>query len=90
MTTVTLKELRPSLPKIVDDIDSKFERVTVTKRGHPAVVMMSVDDYEGMLETMNILSDKSGLTRIKQGIAEAAAGRVTSLEAFRKKVERNV
>ena len=90
MTSVTLKELRPNLPSIVEAIDSKLERVTVTKRGHPTVVMMSVDDYEGMTETLNILSDKSGLDRVKKGINDVKSGRVSTLKDLRKRIEKNV
>ena len=84
MTNISLKNLRPNLPKIVEGIDKKFDRVTVTKRGKPVVMMLSVEDYESMVETMNILSDKSGLARIKEGLKQAKTGQTVSLEYFRK------
>lgn len=87
MTTVSLKELRPNLPKIVNDIDSKLDRVTITKRGQPTVIMMSIDDYESLTETLNILSDKSGLTRIKAGMKDIKEGKTVSLKSLRKKLE---
>ncbi len=87
MTTVSLKELRPNLPKIVEAIDSKLERFTVTKRGHPTVVMMSIDDFEGLNETLNILADKSGLERIKKGIKEAKEGKTVSLKSIKESLE---
>ena len=87
MTTVSLKELRPNLPKIVNRIDSQLERVTVTKRGRPKIIMLSVDDFDGLTETLNILSDKSGLERIKKGIKEVKEGKTISLNDLRKKIE---
>jgi antitoxin YefM len=63
---VTLKMLRPRLPKIIDEIDSKMDRFVITKRGKPIALMMSIEDYESLLETVDILSDKGLMKRIKQ------------------------
>lgn len=87
MTNISLKELRPKLPKIVEGIDKKFDRVIVTKRGKPIVMMLSVEDYESMVETLNILSDRSGLARIKEGLKQARKGQTIALEDFRKKLK---
>jgi antitoxin YefM len=87
MNTFSLKELRPNLPKIVKDIDSKLERVMVTRHGQPTVIMMSVEDYEGLTETLNILADESGLKRLSKGLQEARKGQTISLKDFQKKVE---
>lgn len=87
VNTITLKELRPNLPQVVGDIDSKFDRYVVTKHGKPTVVMLSVDDYESLLETLNILADKETMRDLKEGIKEAASGQTTSLKAFLKKHE---
>ena len=63
---VTLKQLRPRLPEIVDAVDSKMDRFIVTKRGKPVAILMSVNDYESLLETLDILSDTKLMKRIKQ------------------------
>ena len=86
--TVALKELRPDLPGVINDIDSKFHRYIVTKRGKPVVVMMSVDDYESILETIEILSDKRAMKRIKMSDAEIKQGKTVSLEKLRQEIER--
>ena len=86
MTNISIKDLRPQLPKVVEDIDKRFARVVVTKRGKPVVMMLSVDDYESMVETMSILSDKSGLERIKKGVRQAKSGKTVSLDDFRRRI----
>ena len=45
VNTVSLKELRPELPKVIKRIDGRLDRYVVTRRGKPVVVMLSVDDY---------------------------------------------
>ena len=85
---ITLKELRPELPEVIKDIDGKFGRYIVTKRGKPVAVMMSPDDYEGLLETIEILSDKETAKRIKIAKKEIKEGKTVSLEELRRKIEK--
>jgi len=85
---ITLKELRPELPEVIKDIDSKLGRYIVTKRGKPVAVMMSPDDYEGLLETIEILSDKETAKRIKIAKKEIKEGKTVSLEELRRKIEK--
>ena len=88
VNTITLKELRPGLPEVIRDIDDKLDRYIVIKRGKPVAVMMSPDDYEGLMETIEILSDKELAGRIKKAKAEVAEGKTISLERLRRKIEK--
>lgn len=87
VNVITLKELRPELPMVIKDIDTKLDRYIITRRGKPVVVMMSVDDYEGLLETMEILSDKEAATRIRKAKKEIKENKVISLQALRRRIE---
>jgi prevent-host-death family protein len=88
VNTITLKELRPELPGVIKDIDTKLDRYIVMKRGKPVAVMMSPDDYESLLETIEILSDKESVRRIKKAKREIAKGKTISLEALRRRIEK--
>jgi prevent-host-death family protein len=77
--TITLKELRPRLPKVIKDLDTKMDRFVVTKHGKPAAVMMSVEDYECIMETLDILSNAGMYKKIKKAQAEVSKGKVKSL-----------
>jgi len=91
VNTITLKELRPELPEVIKGIDTKLDRYIVTKRGKPIAIMMSPDDYEGLLETIEILSNKETARRIKRAKREIKEGKTVSLEDLRCKIEkRNV
>ncbi len=88
VNTITLKELRPDLPGVIKKIDARLDRYIVTKRGKPIAVMLSPDDYEGLLETIEILSSKETLKRIKQARQEIREGKTVSLEKLRAKIEK--
>ncbi len=87
VNTITLKELRPELPGVIKNIDTRLDRYIVTKRGKPVAVIMSVDDYEGFLETMDILADKEVVKRIRKSQEEIRKGKTISFEALRRKIE---
>jgi len=88
VNTITLKELRPELPSVIKDIDGKLDRYIVTKRGKPVAIMMSPDDYEGLLETIDILSDKETAKRIKRAKQEIKENKTVSLEVLRGRIEK--
>ncbi len=88
VNTITLKRLRPELPMVIKGIDSRLDRYIVTKRGEPVAVMMSPDDYEGLLETIEILSDKDTVKMIKRAKKEIRENKTVSLEALRKRIEK--
>ena len=87
VNTITLKELRSELPEVIAGIDTKLDRYIVTKRGKPVVVMMSVEDYESLLETIEILSDKESVKRIKAAKKEIHEDKTVSVESLREKIE---
>ncbi len=80
MTTVPLAVARAQLSKLVDDAVRTHERVEVTKNGRRAAVIMSADDYDSLMETLDILSDAEAMSEIRRADADVAAGKVSTLE----------
>ncbi|MDP3791939.1 MAG: type II toxin-antitoxin system Phd/YefM family antitoxin [Candidatus Omnitrophota bacterium] len=84
--SITLKKLRPSLPRVVNEVDSKMDRFVITRRGKPVAMMMSIDDYESLIETLSILSDPRLMKSIKQAEKEIRKGDVKSLDKIEKEL----
>ena len=84
---ITLKELRPELPKVASAIAENLDRYIITKRGRPVMMIINPEDYEGLIETIEILQDRSALRRIRKARKNAKAGKTISLEALRKRLE---
>lgn len=87
LKTITLKALRPGLPQVADSVETKLDRYIVTRRGHPVMMLISPEDYEGLLETIEILSDKTAVKRIRKSWKDARAGKAVSLDALRRRLE---
>jgi antitoxin YefM len=52
MKTTSLADVRMQLSRYVDDVMRTHERVTITKNGRPAAVLISAEDLEAMEETL--------------------------------------
>jgi len=84
VTTLSLKQLRPMLPKVIKQIDGRLDRYIVTKHGKPVVVMLSVDDYESLIETLDILADPLAMRGIRKGEEDIRKRRTRSWRQIRR------
>ncbi len=78
--TAPLTDVRSNLSEIVDEIDRTGTQCVITKHGRPVAVIVSSDEYESLIETLNILGDSDTMTAIAQGEAEFAAGEFVRLD----------
>lgn len=69
MTTVPLAEARAQLSKLIDEAVRTHERVEVTKNGRRAAVILSADDYDSLIETLDILGDAETMADIREAEA---------------------
>lgn len=94
MTTVKLSEAKTHLARLLKNVQELGERVIITRTGEPAGVLISHEEYEGLLETLDILGDPApaatakvhGLTlatRNVKGIARTGASLVNPFETSR-------
>ena len=70
-----LADVKNRLSEVVERLEREHGRVIITKHGRPAAVVMSIEDLEGLEETLDILSDPALMRRIKKAEAEIAAGK---------------
>ena len=80
MVIKTLSEVKTHLPRILTEVEDLGEGVVVTRSGRPAGVILPVDEYEGLMETLEILSDTETLQSIQRGLADIENGNVISHE----------
>ena len=62
---ITLKNLRPNLPQVIEKVDSQLDRYIISKRSRPIAILLSIDDYESLIETLNEVVDKKNLASIR-------------------------
>lgn len=82
---ITLKDLRPKLPKVINNVDNHLERYIISKRGEPVAILLSLDDYESMIETLNETADQKNLKNIRKGMEEAKSGKTVNWKKVKEK-----
>lgn len=78
METTSLADAKNRLSELVSAVEGTWERVTITKNGRPAAVLVAVDDLESLTETLAILSDPEAMSAIAE--AESGTGELTTGE----------
>lgn len=82
MTTVPLSQAKTHLARLLSEAEELGEHVLITRSGRPAGVLVPVDEYEGLAETLDILADPELPQAIRQGQTEIDSGDVVSHEAL--------
>lgn len=65
-----LAEVKNRLSEVVDQVETQHARVTITKHGRPAAVVISADDLDSLEETLRVLSDPELLAQVRASRAE--------------------
>jgi prevent-host-death family protein len=74
MSTSPLTEVRDNLSEIIESVASTGEEWVVTRHGRPVAVILGFDEYESLIETVNILSDDDSLRAIAEGLSDLEDG----------------
>lgn len=80
METLPLADVKNRLSEVVEKVASQHDRVTITRNGRPAAVLVSPDDLESLEETLAILSNPKELSELRKGLQQLDAGEVVSLD----------
>jgi len=72
--TLPLAEIKAHLSEIVDEVEEQHERVTLTRNGRPAAVLISPDDLEALEDTLEVLADPQARAEIERARAQIASG----------------
>ena len=76
MIVESLRAVRDHLSEVVDRVERQHERVTITRNGHDAAVLISPEDLSQLEETLSVLSDPEALADIREADAAYARGDV--------------
>ena len=69
-----LADVKNRLSEMVDRLGREHGQVLITKHGHPAAVVMSIEDVESLEETLDIMDSPALLADIRESLGELSAG----------------
>lgn len=67
--TLPLSEVKTRLPELVAAVQEREEEVVVTKNGRPAAILMNIEEYTRLKETLDVLSDPALMSQIAESRA---------------------
>jgi antitoxin YefM len=76
MKTMSLAAAKTRFSALVDEAIGTHEQITVTRNGEPAVVVLSVEDFESLVGTLAILQDPADRAEFERARREADEGDV--------------
>lgn len=74
----TITAAKRKLLELVEDIQNCHDMVTITKNGVPASIMLNVDDYDALIETLEILADKKIMAGLRKSKHQVQQGQLLS------------
>ena len=77
MAHVSYSELRTNLASYMDQVCDDRAPLLVTRQNARSVVLMSEEDYEGLMETVHLLKSPANAARLLRSIAQANQGNLT-------------
>ncbi len=72
--TLPISEVKTHLPELMDVIEARDEPLVVTRRGKPAAVILSYDEYTRLQDTLEVLSDPAMMQQIHRSLKYFAKG----------------
>lgn len=80
MIVANLSEFRANIARYIEKVLDDRDKLIVTRRNREPVVVMPLSEWEGMQETLHLLSSPANAERLRASIAEADAGRLIERE----------
>jgi antitoxin YefM len=72
---ITTVDARRDLTKLPERLGANPATIAVTRRGKPVLAIMTWEDYQSILETLEIISDDEAVERLRRSIKEVKEGK---------------
>jgi antitoxin YefM len=83
---LSVTEAKKSFCELVREAGKTFDRIIITRDGHPVAVLLSYDDYAGLEETLEIMADPELVKGIREGMEDERAGRLVDFETVKREL----
>ena len=82
MQAITYSEARHDLKNVMDEACNNHEPILITRRKGESVVLLSLADYESIMESEYLLSNAANAGRLTQSLEESRTGKRTPMDAL--------
>ena len=78
MIAANFSEFRTQLKKYLDDVEDNNETLIVKRKTGKGTVVISLDEYNSIMETVHLLSSKINADRLYESIRQMKEGKTVS------------
>ncbi len=78
MIAANFTEFRTGLKKYLDNVENNHETLVIKRKSGKGTVMISLDEYNSIMETVHLLSSKSNADRLYESIKQMKDGNTIS------------
>jgi antitoxin YefM len=82
MQAITYSEARHDLKTVMDQACRDHAPILVTRRKGESVVILSLEEYQSLMESGYLLSNPANAAGLTQSLEEARAGQRTTMDAL--------
>ena len=77
MRVVNFSEARNSLKSVIDQVIDDADYTVITRRDAPDAVMMSLDTFNSLMETVHLLKSPANTAHLARSIDQYRQGKLT-------------
>ncbi len=88
MMAMSLSEVKEKLSQLVKDTAETTLQVVITVNGRKQAVLISMEEYESLMETIDILKDQTLIKKIMVSTADIQKGHTIDFKDIRKTKKR--
>lgn len=78
MIAANYSEFRASLKKYLDKVEDDNETLIIKRKSGKGTVLISIDEYNSIMETLHLLSSKKNADRLYESIQQMKSGKTIS------------
>ena len=75
MIAANFSEFRTELKKFLDSVEDDNETLIIKRKSGKGTVMISLEEYNSIMETMHLLSSKKNADRLYESIQQMKSGK---------------
>jgi antitoxin YefM len=74
MIAANFTEFRTALKKYLDNVENNHETLVIKRKSGKGAVVISLEEYNSIMETVHLLSSKANADRLYQSIQQMKKG----------------
>ena len=80
---IPISDLQTRAKQIIERVSRTRDRVVITQRGRPTALLVSFEDYEGLVATVEEMSEPDWRERLAEAEKDTRARRGTALQTWK-------